>query len=419
MFSHPRVLSIILCLIMLCPIFASAKGDHLMHPPTVHSSENEVTDLNRINPHLRVIANPTIVCDGREQHQLSEQELSTDTETLLHLVLNSEYLLIARSSARILSSNLAPLSVSYDDFNGYLELFSRNDLETVLLTNLSTLSAEERVVLLELLQRSDLQESISPSTLSSAITICGTFQNRIAVNPGVEWVPFDQEFGIQIRFEQWIQFTSGERIQAYIPSREYTPAEVLIVNSRFPEYNCEATLVYDADISYNCHSYAWYHMSTDNNFWIGVGSDFDEDAFDAGEIMFIPSDAIPVNDNIQKYDIIVYYDESGTILHSAVVVETDSNTITVQSKWGKAGVYRHGIGTLPASYIGADGQIRYEVYRYHHYVRTTTDLGHAFSSHYYTHTDYCTICHHTITSTVGVECSGPPCVVPFSLIPEN
>lgn len=190
-----------------------------------------------------------------------------------------------------------------------------------------------------------------------------------------------------------------------------------MVDARFAAYGLQATKIHPADVSYNCHSYAWYLMSNSNPYWIGVGKGFDANDFDNGEIMYIPQTATQINNNPQVKDIIVYYNELGDILHSAVIVAINGNSITVQSKFGQAGVYRHAVDTVPEGYLGSDGTLIYRVYRYHIYSsRTTEDLGHSLNKHTYRHTDICSICNHTQVTTQTVSCSGPPCPMPLALM---
>lgn len=94
------------------------------------------------------------------------------------------------------------------------------------------------------------------------------------------------------------------------------------------------TLIYHADISYNCHSYAWYRTDNSNSIWIAPG-DLGNGTYEEQDDMFIPSAATLIENNIRTTDIVVYYDHFGKILHSAVIVEIDGDNIVVQSKWGK------------------------------------------------------------------------------------
>ena len=116
----------------------------------------------------------------------------------------------------------------------------------------------------------------------------------------------------------------------------------------------------------------------------------------------------------------VYYDHFGKILHSAVIVEIDGDNIVVQSKWGKMGVYRHAVDTVPRGYVGDDGVLRYKIYRYHLYTtRTTTDLGHSLGKHHYEHANVCSICGNVCLTYESQICNGPPCSIPFAILNDR
>lgn len=363
-----------------------------------------------------MITNPTIIDDGREQHQLSTEDLTADTQTLLKTVLNSEYIRIARRSASLLSSYAEPLVVHYNYFNGYAELLNRSDLETTLLSYIDTATTYEKETLLEMLQRFDMQEILSESALVRLENLCVFSElDTYAIGTGANWVDWGDAYGITLTGKSTVYFSSGESINAYRTTREYKESEWKEKDAYYAAQGLPITLILHADISYNCHSYAWYQMDSLNPFWIGPG-DFGQENYESKDDMFIPSTATRLNGNYQVNDIVVYYSALGKILHSAVIVEISGNTIIVQSKWGKAGVYRHAVDTVPPEYTNGTGGVTRVVYRYHHVIRTITDLGHNLNHHRYNYKDICRVCSQTISNnTVNVECSGPPCASPFSL----
>ena len=279
--KHKRMLScvVILILILAMPVhsYAEQPDSRLqqtiseasdMYISTTHANLQEETKSgdNLPNNSYRIVANPVIVDDGRHLHQLTDEELSADTITLLQTVLHSEYIRIARASARRLSSNAAPLEVYYSEFNGYLELLTRTDIEYVLLPYIEDASAEELLILDEMLRRSDMQAVLTNAALDRALTLCASNkQNTYAAQPGSEWVEFGDEYGIQIGGKHNFYFSSGESINAYIASREYTTAEQNEVDSYYEGTDLAVTLIYHADISYNCHSYAWYRTDNSNS----------------------------------------------------------------------------------------------------------------------------------------------------------
>lgn len=388
---------------------------HAVIAKNVATLQNE--DSGDINMHI--ITNPTIVSDSRELHQLSTDTLAADTATLLHAVLNSDYIRIARDSARLLSSSFEPLTVHYSYFNGFAELLTRDDLASTLLSYIRIATPYELEILREILLRDDVQTNLNSSAadiITSLNSVCNQFMYESRTNSS--WSDIADGTGVNYSLIGTVSFYGGEQINAYQASREYTETEASERDARTASLNLPITLIHSADASYNCHSYAWYHMSNSNPYWIGV-RDIGDEGFVLGDQMFIPSSAFIVDEEYQEMDIVVYYDESQKILHSAVIIDVNGDNITLQSKWGGYGVYRHNLNAVPVDYLGSDGYLRYQVYRYHIYTRTTIDLGHSLRSHTYKHTDTCTICGHTVTSTVQLSCSGPPCAVPLSWRSEN
>ena len=131
--------------------------------------------------------------------------------------------------------------------------------------------------------------------------------------------------------------------------------------------------------AYNCHSYAWYDQSDDNQYQIKYTSDV---------LQFINDvHTTPIFDesNLQKNDIVtyweVYQDSLGNIilaecLHSALIVDIEPNgNIVCESKWGNWGRYIHDLNYVPQSYcsifVDAYGNYVYEPFPI--YFRYTQD----------------------------------------------
>lgn len=106
------------------------------------------------------------------------------------------------------------------------------------------------------------------------------------------------------------------------------------INSLYPN----ATLISPSTLIYNCHSYAWYQQSTDNPYWMNDPTAYYTDGSYSESIGYIG-------------DIVCYYESSGKLSHSGVIIEHLSNTtgntpinigsIMVRSKWGSCGLYEH------------------------------------------------------------------------------
>lgn len=92
---------------------------------------------------------------------------------------------------------------------------------------------------------------------------------------------------------------------------------------------------------YNCHSYAWYSQNTNaNNYWM-----------DRPSLYYTDGSYNLVEGSPRKGDIICYFNENNSNLHSGIVIEYlssqsngmcgSSDTVLVISKWGSGGLYIH------------------------------------------------------------------------------
>lgn len=147
-----------------------------------------------------------------------------------------------------------------------------------------------------------------------------------------------------------MRITEWERYNATDINNDY--------DNRYPG----ATRLATATFRYNCHSYAWHSVSTTyNNYWMNDPSSYYRDG------SFYESTAKVGN-------IICYYNSAGKNLHSGVIIGIDNtktgvSAITVNSKWGAAGLYRHSADYCP--YYDDNINIKY----YEH-------VAHTYSNHY-------------------------------------
>ena len=115
---------------------------------------------------------------------------------------------------------------------------------------------------------------------------------------------------------------------------DMTNAEKLQIQQAVVSQYPGATIVHESTYKYNCHSYAWYSQSIDNNVWLNRYSSSGE--FQLAKYwtndLYVRTDA--------PYAIKAYYPNSD---HSAVV--ESSNTYV--SKWGSGPLVRHSPGYCP------------------------------------------------------------------------
>lgn len=133
----------------------------------------------------------------------------------------------------------------------------------------------------------------------------------------------------------YVYTEKGSRVTAYKVKRVYSEEVIDDINSQFDSGFPNAQRIGDASMQYNCHSYAWYQRKTNNPYWI----DEPEAYFTDGSYIETKSPRIG--------DRAVYYNKWDRVVHSAIIVaigdSNDTSSITVESKWGMAGLYRHKI----------------------------------------------------------------------------
>ncbi|KJR44555.1 hypothetical protein UF75_5058 [Desulfosporosinus sp. I2] len=112
--------------------------------------------------------------------------------------------------------------------------------------------------------------------------------------------------------------------------QDMTSTDKTATNNYFDATYPTATRLGTATYNYNCHSYAWYLSSTGNTWWM------DEAAYYMTYGYYNKVTNPTAGDK-------VYYNGA----HSGNVTSVSGSNITVTSKWGAAGLYRHPINDCP------------------------------------------------------------------------
>ena len=117
---------------------------------------------------------------------------------------------------------------------------------------------------------------------------------------------------------------------------------------------------------YNCHSYAWYNRSVNNNYWI---NDVDLFIHDPHTITWDPGDPTSTPFNLKVGDIVTYWRDisanSYECKHSAVICGFNSDgSIICRSKWGIGGLYQHDEERVPHNYKLTNGETKVKYHRY-------------------------------------------------------
>lgn len=286
---------------------------------------------------------------------------SMTTRALLETVLN--YPLLLSYSAFNCTEDAC--NVMSNDFNGFKELLSRDDVSSVLLEKYSN----TRVVMASEFENTPVEEFMLPSALEFLLACDEIENNNLTEEESLEVYHLVEE-KMNAREEAGIYSTASEVYYNYllekdeislfagenntpvtirtpngtkIPnvysrSPEFTSQEISQTNSYYDKTWPRATRVGSATIKYNCHSYAWYQRSTSNPYWIDQG----------------PANTYVNDGSYYKYTGtprlgMIYYYNNGE--HSGVSIGAKmvdgSQVHYARSKWGAAGLYEHAFSYCP------------------------------------------------------------------------
>jgi len=288
--------------------------------------------------------------------QIPEDKLeSMTTEALLETVLN--YPLI--DTFFVFNTIEDACDVMSDDFNGFEELFSRDDVVPILLERYSTanvLSSDE-------LESSSSDNFFEPATLEYLVA-CYEIKNgsmdiddldyfyELLAEKSAERYDADiysvhseiyQNYAESnvltravpgsVKVEVNSIYTPKDKlpVEAYRLSPDYTTAEKKEITKTLAKDFPNAEKIGDPTYNYNCHSYAWYKQSTSNTVWIPVAKPYTQDKY-----------YIEYDGRIPRSGMKGYY-KGG--IHSAVSIGPQNDdgiqVHYVKSKWGPAGLYEH------------------------------------------------------------------------------
>lgn len=305
--------------------------------------------------------------------QIPEDKLENmTTEALLETVMN--YPLI--DNFIVFNTIEDACDVMSDDFNGFRELFSRNDVVPILLERYSTanvLSADE-------LESSSPGDFFEPATLEYLIA-CNEIKNGSMAEDDLEYFYELLAEKSAERYDADIYSVHSEIYQNYAEvdalarvkpgsvvtelkplltpndklkvravrlSPDYTPEEKREITRKLELDFPNAEYISEPTFNYNCHSYAWYKQSTSNTVWIPDAELYTKDSY-----------YIEYDGRVPRSGMKGYY-KGGT--HSAVSIgsrtEDGVQIHYVESKWGPAGFYEH-----PFSYCPYDGSVTWYTVR--------------------------------------------------------
>lgn len=188
-----------------------------------------------------------------------------------------------------------------------------------------------------------------------------------------DWSQVDALFADASRSSTTVRTTDGTSVRATVYTGDgYTDEEIAEADETFSQDYPNVVKLGQQTPKYNCHSYAWYDRSELNGYWIEDVESFIGD-----------SHTVSLSENeLQPGDIVVYRNNHGDPVHSAVISSIDhSGTIQCTSKWGFMGLYLHAIDDVPPEYSldGTSGTtFDFDYYRYyqgvHNYVETPANV---------------------------------------------
>lgn len=287
----------------------------------------------------------------------TEKLQNMTTEALLETVMN--YPLIHDYYA--FNSAEDACNVMSNDFNGFKELFTREDVASVILNkyaDTNVLSANEA-------EMATPKSFFEPATIEYLL-VCneikngkmtennesrfeelhilktserdsaGIYSDQSEVYTTYQTNPLTKGAG-----DTWTAVSSGtvktpkgnNVPQVYKRSPELTGSEKTNINNSLAASYPRATRVAEPTVKYNCHSYAWYQQSTSNPYWIGR---------DSAPSIYTTDGSYSKYSGTPRSGMKAWYNNGE---HSGVSmgtkVEGGAQVHYVRSKWGMSGLYEH------------------------------------------------------------------------------
>ena len=276
-------------------------------------AENDYSDYFNY-PTIEYLNNLETMKERYEACNISFETLSQLTDSqLIKAIEDYPYLL----DIYMFSTLEAGYKVLRERFNGIIELENRNIEYTndmsIAMQNLMSLRKETSISLL----------SIAPDDLGGG----GSGSVTAVYTP------------------------NGYAVTVYIHNTELTSAEINELDNYVRNNYPNAVLLRSATRKYNCHSYAWYSTSSNNNYWMN-----DPKAY----MQYGAYTQRTSTSSISNLDKVFYNNGSLADNHSGIVYSSGSlDNIYIVSKWGKAGLVRHKIKYSPYNVNSNYGNISF------------------------------------------------------------
>ena len=249
-----------------------------------------------------------------------------------------------------------------EHFNGVQELADRDDVASVLLdkycdeevlTDASADSDVLRLTNMEILLSQNFVTTKFTKKEKSAFfkTVAAKMEDKIASSVYGEYtnnLMFDltaentKDSSIQKNMEKvrdgaYVSTPNGTRVSVIVRSTEpLSQAQIRSYDASCASSYPKAVKVRSASGKYNCHSYAWYSTSAGNNKWMNNPKPYWNDG---------SYHETSVISGGRKYE----FFSGNSAEHSAIVVSA-YGAVTLESKWGQCGLYRHTASNCPYTY---------------------------------------------------------------------
>ena len=181
--------------------------------------------------------------------------------------------------------------------------------------------------------------------------------------------------------------TRGQINAPALKAEEVLPDDVISgIYNHMQTYFPNVFIMGEPTTSYNCHSYAWYNSTIDNDYWISSIESFENDVH-----------TVPVKDEDKAVgNIAIYINANGVRLHSAIIIDINGDQVICESKWGAGVLCQHEIGDVPAEYMATNTHCWILFYDITPHEYEFSVSGNAI------HTKTCTICPYSVTENCNL-----------------
>lgn len=277
----------------------------------------------------------------------TEETEKMDTKTLLNFVLSYPFL----GDIYAFDDPLKGIDFIADQFNGLQVLLKREYLKDILIKNyvdsVNKIEESEETINFEETYKHKYRESLI-AYLNESNKLSSSEKNAIILSSNINTKLINKNLITNVMSQSTIGISgAGDIIRygtVYTPSPKLSKISVFelvdmsstdktsfnsYMDSRYPK----ATRLRSATYKYNCHSYAWYSTSTSNVWWMN----------DPTKYM---TDGSYLKSSSPKANYKIYYPASGN-QHSGIISSVSGSTVTVTSKWGAYGLYKHTANNCP------------------------------------------------------------------------